>query len=71
VFDQLRTDPSVWHFAFQGARDIAEMPVAGREYEYLWRRALDLSYIAPLIRMFRTSAKRLPATENSQKKYRS
>ena len=35
VFDQLRTDPRVWHFAFHGARDVAEMLVAGRERQYL------------------------------------
>ena len=35
VFDRLRTDPRVWHFAFHGARDIAEMLVAGRERPYL------------------------------------
>ncbi len=35
VFDRLRTDPRVWHFAFHGARDVAELLVAGREREYL------------------------------------
>lgn len=35
VFDRLRTDPRVWHFAFHGARDVAEMLVAGRERPYL------------------------------------
>jgi pimeloyl-ACP methyl ester carboxylesterase len=35
VFDRLRTDPRVWHFAFHGARDIAELLVAGRERPYL------------------------------------
>ncbi|MEV0090841.1 alpha/beta hydrolase [Streptomyces sp. NPDC050738] len=35
VFDQLRSDPRVWHFAFHGARDVAEMLVAGRERQYL------------------------------------
>jgi pimeloyl-ACP methyl ester carboxylesterase len=35
VFDRLRTDPRVWHFAFHGARDVAEMLVAGRERQYL------------------------------------
>ena len=35
VFDRLRNDPRVWHFAFHGARDVAEMLVAGREREYL------------------------------------
>jgi pimeloyl-ACP methyl ester carboxylesterase len=29
VFDRLRADPRVWHFAFHGARDIPEMLVAG------------------------------------------
>ena len=35
VFDRLRSDPRVWHFAFHNARDIAEMLVAGRERLYL------------------------------------
>lgn len=35
VFDRLRTDPRVWHFGFHGARDVAELLVAGREREYL------------------------------------
>lgn len=35
VFERLRVDPRVWHFAFHGARDVAEMLVAGREREYL------------------------------------
>lgn len=35
IFDRLRTDPRVWHFAFHGARDVAEMLVAGRERQYL------------------------------------
>jgi pimeloyl-ACP methyl ester carboxylesterase len=38
AFDELRTDPRVWHFSFQGApgaRDVAEMLVAGRERAYL------------------------------------
>lgn len=38
LFDQLRVDPRLWHFGFQGApgaRDIAERLVAGREREYL------------------------------------
>jgi pimeloyl-ACP methyl ester carboxylesterase len=35
VFDKLRSDPRVWHFAFHGARDIPEMLVAGRERQYL------------------------------------
>ncbi len=33
VFDRLR--PRLWHFAFHGARDVAETLVAGREREYL------------------------------------
>jgi pimeloyl-ACP methyl ester carboxylesterase len=35
VFDRLRGDPRVWHFAFHGARDVAEMLVTGRERTYL------------------------------------
>jgi pimeloyl-ACP methyl ester carboxylesterase len=35
AFDELRNDPRVWHFAFHGARDVAEMLVAGRERQYL------------------------------------
>jgi pimeloyl-ACP methyl ester carboxylesterase len=35
VFDSIRTDPRVWHFAFHGARDVPEMLVAGRERQYL------------------------------------
>jgi pimeloyl-ACP methyl ester carboxylesterase len=35
VFDRLRSDPRVWHFAFHSARDVAEMLVAGRERLYL------------------------------------
>jgi pimeloyl-ACP methyl ester carboxylesterase len=35
VFDRLRADPRVWHFAFHGVRDIPEMLVAGRERPYL------------------------------------
>jgi pimeloyl-ACP methyl ester carboxylesterase len=35
VFDRLRADPRVWHFAFHGARDVPELLVAGREREYL------------------------------------
>jgi pimeloyl-ACP methyl ester carboxylesterase len=35
VFDCLRSDPRVWHFAFHAARDVPEMLVAGREREYL------------------------------------
>jgi pimeloyl-ACP methyl ester carboxylesterase len=50
VFDQLRSDPRVWHFAFHGARDVAEMLVAGRERPYLQAffaaRSFDPSAIA-------------------------
>jgi pimeloyl-ACP methyl ester carboxylesterase len=35
IFDSLRSDPRVWHFAFHSARDIAEMLVTGRERQYL------------------------------------
>jgi pimeloyl-ACP methyl ester carboxylesterase len=35
IFDRLRSDPRVWHFAFHGARDIPEMLVVGRERPYL------------------------------------
>ncbi|MDW5265518.1 MULTISPECIES: alpha/beta fold hydrolase [Acidobacteriaceae] len=35
VFDKLRVDPRVWHFAFHGARDVPEMLVAARERQYL------------------------------------
>jgi pimeloyl-ACP methyl ester carboxylesterase len=35
VFDRLRSDPRVWHFAFHAARDVPEMLVAGRERPYL------------------------------------
>ncbi|MBW0103461.1 alpha/beta fold hydrolase [Pseudonocardia sp. KRD291] len=35
AWDGLRTDPRVWHIAFHGARDVAEMLVAGRERQYL------------------------------------
>jgi pimeloyl-ACP methyl ester carboxylesterase len=35
VFERLRADPRVWHFAFHGARDVPEMLVAGRERQYL------------------------------------
>jgi len=52
AFDGLRTDPRVWHFAFQGAagaRDLAELLVAGRERAYLQAffnaRTLDPSAI--------------------------
>ena len=33
--ERLRGDPRVWHFTFHGARDVAEMLVAGRERQYL------------------------------------
>lgn len=35
VFDRIRSSPKLWHFAFHGARDIAEMLVEGRERQYL------------------------------------
>lgn len=35
VFDRLRSDPRVWHFAFHGVRDLPEMLVADRERQYL------------------------------------
>jgi pimeloyl-ACP methyl ester carboxylesterase len=35
VFDRLRADPRVWHFAFHGARDLPELLVQGRERRYL------------------------------------
>ena len=35
VFDRLRSDPRVWHFAFHGARDVPEALVSGRERQYL------------------------------------
>src|ERR1700753_3205647 len=31
VFDRLRADPRVWHFAFHSVRDVPEMLVAGRQ----------------------------------------
>jgi pimeloyl-ACP methyl ester carboxylesterase len=55
VFDRLKSDPRLWHFAFHGARDIAEMLLTGREREYLQAffhvrcfnpSALDLDYFA-------------------------
>jgi pimeloyl-ACP methyl ester carboxylesterase len=50
VFDRLRSDPRVWHFAFHGARDVAEMLVAGRERLYLQAfinvRIFDISAIS-------------------------
>jgi pimeloyl-ACP methyl ester carboxylesterase len=35
VFDRLRSDPRVWHFAFHDARDVEKMLVFGRGREYL------------------------------------
>ena len=35
VFDALRADPRVWHFAFHGVRDLPERLVSGREREYI------------------------------------
>jgi hypothetical protein len=35
VFEDTRSDPSVWHFSFRNVRDIPEMLVAGRERRYL------------------------------------
>ncbi len=35
VFDRVRANPRVWHFAFHNARDIAEALVTGRERLYL------------------------------------
>jgi pimeloyl-ACP methyl ester carboxylesterase len=35
VFERLRSDPRVWHFAFHGARDLPELLVQGRERQYL------------------------------------
>jgi pimeloyl-ACP methyl ester carboxylesterase len=35
VFDRLRSDPRVWHFAFHTVRDVPELLVAGRERQYL------------------------------------
>jgi pimeloyl-ACP methyl ester carboxylesterase len=35
VFDRIRADPRVWHFAFHGARDVPELLVTGRERQYL------------------------------------
>jgi pimeloyl-ACP methyl ester carboxylesterase len=50
IFDRLRSDPRVWHFAFHGARDVAELLVAGRERQYLQAffnaRCFDPSAIA-------------------------
>jgi pimeloyl-ACP methyl ester carboxylesterase len=46
VFDRLRADPRVWHFAFHSARDVPEMLVAGREREYL-RAFFDVRLFNP------------------------
>jgi pimeloyl-ACP methyl ester carboxylesterase len=46
AFDRLRSDPRVWHFAFHGARDVAEMLVAGKEREYL-RAFFDVRIFDP------------------------
>jgi pimeloyl-ACP methyl ester carboxylesterase len=35
VFDRLRSNPHLWHFAFHNAIDVAEMLVAGRERQYV------------------------------------
>ena len=35
VFDRLRSDPRIWHFAFHGTRDVPEMLVSGKERQYL------------------------------------
>jgi pimeloyl-ACP methyl ester carboxylesterase len=35
VFNRLRVDPRIWHFAFHGTRDVPELLVAGRERQYL------------------------------------
>ncbi|MEU7811956.1 alpha/beta hydrolase [Pseudonocardia sp. NPDC049154] len=35
AWEELRSNPRVWHVAFHGARDVAEMLVAGRERAYL------------------------------------
>ena len=35
VFDRVKSNPRLWHFAFHNARDVAEMLVAGRERQYL------------------------------------
>jgi pimeloyl-ACP methyl ester carboxylesterase len=49
VFDRLKLDPRLWHFAFHNARDIAEMLVARRERSYLqaffFARSFDPSAI--------------------------
>jgi len=35
IFERVKSNPRVWHFAFHNARDVAEMLVAGRERQYL------------------------------------
>ena len=35
LFDRLKSHPRAWHIAFHGARDIAELLVAGRERAYI------------------------------------
>ncbi|MGE8553383.1 MAG: alpha/beta fold hydrolase [Chryseobacterium jejuense] len=35
IFDKIRTDHRVWHFAFHNVRDLPEMLMAGRERQYL------------------------------------
>jgi pimeloyl-ACP methyl ester carboxylesterase len=35
AFDQIRSDPRVWHFAFHTVRDLPELLIAGRERQYL------------------------------------
>lgn len=53
VFDRLRSNPRLWHFAFHNAIDVAEMLVAGRERQYLqsffYARNFDPSAILRLI----------------------
>ena len=70
VFDALRTDPRVWHFAFHAVRDLPEHLVAGREREYLRfffdartsdPSALDLDAFAAAYEAARRDARRLRA----------
>jgi pimeloyl-ACP methyl ester carboxylesterase len=49
VFDRLRSDPRLWHFAFHGARDVAEMLVAGRERPYLQHFFFARSFVPSAI----------------------
>ena len=35
AFDNIRSDPRVWHFAFHTVRDLPELLIAGRERQYL------------------------------------